>query len=65
MTDEEILRRVEDRLDVAIGNYEITHEGWKNSGMDYAFTIISNTRNYIRTCKKLQVKPLLKHDERI
>ena len=54
MTDKEILKRVEDRLDVAIGNYEITHEGWKSSGMDSAFHIITNIRNYIRDGKKLQ-----------
>ena len=54
MTDKEILKRIEDRLDVAIGNYEITDDGLKSSDWAFAIEWIRKTRDYIRTCKELQ-----------
>lgn len=56
MTDKEILKRVEDRLDVAIGNYEITDDGLKSSDWAFAIEWIRKTRSYIRTCRELQKK---------
>jgi len=46
MTDKEILKRVEDRLEVAMTLV----------GEDYSLRIITGIRDYIRKCKHLQKK---------